>query len=700
MKKFVFAVSLLALCSAFNLSVFAQQGAGSMPNASPTPILADTLAQNLLKQNTDVSRERREQAYAKLLEGQRYLWSRQRARSQATVRTAVLQAHQAVQQAVELDPHLAEAYTVLSELSLLAPPFDADEAIKLASIGISLNKNNFGAHRILARLYSLKSGLGKNDENLGNPNQKTSLSVEFTNKAISEWKELTRLDSRYAEAWAFLAAFYDETGKKQERIEALTNWIGSATPLETSFYRNIFGKQEDLTPDNATLKLGAALVADNQTKEAVEIISRAVVDDPENASAILLLREALESADQQTALTAVEALKQAVYANPENIALIKLLAEIQSRSGLFEDSTKALRESISKLGEKDKNAAANLQIALGDIYTDNERYNEAAAIYKNALGIRGIQNNQLITDEDRDFAINIYDRMLRSYRSDGRTNEAKALIEEIRPIFGKSDLFADRQLIDLYRENGKNDEALKVIRSLRLKNPAEYSLMRIEASILTDMGKIDEGVAIIQPLIGKTSPVPSMMNDDFVNYLYISSLYSQGKRGKQAIDAANKAYNLAQDQERKQIAKLTLATAQQMSGDYLTAETTLRDILKQTPRNPIALNNLGYFLTERNENLDEAIELIQQAVKIDPTNPSYLDSLGWAYFKLGKFDEAESNLKEAAKYDPASPTIQEHLGDVYSKLNKKDLAKKSWQKALNLTADAEEINRLKMKLSK
>ena len=91
------------------------------------------LAQNLQKQTSDVSRERREQAYAKLLEGQRYLWSRQRARSQSTGRAVVQQARQAVRQAVELDPRLAEAYTVLSELSLSAPPFDADEAIKLAT---------------------------------------------------------------------------------------------------------------------------------------------------------------------------------------------------------------------------------------------------------------------------------------------------------------------------------------------------------------------------------------------------------------------------------------------------------------------------------------------------------------------------------------------------------------------------------------
>ncbi len=186
--------------------------------------------------------------------------------------------------------------------------------------------------------------------------------------------------------------------------------------------------------------------------------------------------------------------------------------------------------------------------------------------------------------------------------------------------------------------------------------------------------------------------------DDFTNYLFISNLYSQANRGKEAIESANQAFSAAKGEERRQIAKLTLATAQQMSGDYAAAEETLRQILRQTPDNPIALNNLGYFLIERDKNINEAFELIQKAVKIDPTNPSYLDSFGWAYFKLEKYPEAEKYLKEAAGIDTASSTINEHLGDVYQKQGKTELARNAWQKALNLASDIQDVNRLKAKL--
>jgi Tfp pilus assembly protein PilF len=168
---------------------------------------------------------------------------------------------------------------------------------------------------------------------------------------------------------------------------------------------------------------------------------------------------------------------------------------------------------------------------------------------------------------------------------------------------------------------------------------------------------------------------------------------------KEAIETINQAYSSAQSSDRKEIAKLMLATAQQTAGDLQGAETTLREILKQSPQNPIALNNLGYFLAERGEKLEEALNLIEQAVQSNPTNPSYLDSLGWAYFKLGKHVEAEKYLKNALRFDNSSSTIHEHLGDVYQKQGKLDLAKSAWQKALEFASDTDEINRIKAKLT-
>ena len=158
---------------------------------TPTPKLSETLSRTLenLSKTDEVTRERREQAYGKLLEGQRYVWGITRQRGQGPSSNVKL-AKQAFQKAVELNPNLSEGYTALAELALSAQPADMNEAISLASIAVKIDKNNFGAHRILSRLYTIKSGL--NDGKLDDAN---------TQKAIGSWKEIARLDPRNAEAW-------------------------------------------------------------------------------------------------------------------------------------------------------------------------------------------------------------------------------------------------------------------------------------------------------------------------------------------------------------------------------------------------------------------------------------------------------------------------------------------------------------------
>jgi tetratricopeptide (TPR) repeat protein len=696
--KFLSALILTILAVSSDLSAQTEGAPSTRPTPpvkvltpTPTPKLSETLAKTLenLSKTEEISRERREQAYAKLLEGQRYIWGMTRQRGQG-VSNSVRLAKQSLQKAVELNPRLAEGYTALAELALSTQPTDMNEAISLASMAVKIDKNSFGAHRILSRLYTIKSGL--NDGKLDDAN---------TQKAIGAWKEIARLDPRNAEAWAFLSEFYKRTNKSDERITALQNWQSAAAPVETRFYRTVLGGQENLSPEGATPKLGEALYEAGRIQESVEVLNQAVSDDPENQQTVELLSKALEKADANTAATTVQTLQQAIYANPENISLVMLLAKVQTRAGNSTEATKFINDTVTKLAEKDKASAANLQVALGDLYNESNRPDEAVASYQKALSIAGIDQNNLATDNEREFTIGIFDKIIRTYKTANRFAEAKTIIDNSRALLGEEDSFSDRQLIALYRENGKKQEALQALKAARLRFPDDYGFLRQEATVLTELGRVDEGVTIVKTLIGKKKTgVLSPMYDDFTNYLFISMLYSDAKRGREAVEFANQAMEIAGSEERKQIAKLSLATAQQNSGDFKGAETTLRGILAESPNNPIAQNNLGYFLAERSEKLDEALKLIQEAVKSEPDNPSYLDSLGWVYYKQGKLDLAEEYLKKALKFDTSSATIHEHLGDVYQKQGKTELAKTSWQKALTLSSDSEQINAVKAKMNK
>jgi tetratricopeptide (TPR) repeat protein len=95
---------------------------------------------------------------------------------------------------------------------------------------------------------------------------------------------------------------------------------------------------------------------------------------------------------------------------------------------------------------------------------------------------------------------------------------------------------------------------------------------------------------------------------------------------------------------------------------------------------------------DRGVQLEESLNYIKLAVSLDPTNGAYLDSLGWAYFKLGKYDLAEENLNKASLRMGSDPTVQDHLGDLFQKTGRLRLAAAHWERAVeewNKTVPAE-----------
>jgi tetratricopeptide (TPR) repeat protein len=80
--------------------------------------------------------------------------------------------------------------------------------------------------------------------------------------------------------------------------------------------------------------------------------------------------------------------------------------------------------------------------------------------------------------------------------------------------------------------------------------------------------------------------------------------------------------------------------------------------------------------------LEESVKYIQKALRLDPNNGAYLDSLGWAYYKMDRFDLAEPHLEKAARLMSDDPTILEHLGHLYLRMGKDSLAEQEWERAL------------------
>jgi tetratricopeptide (TPR) repeat protein len=97
------------------------------------------------------------------------------------------------------------------------------------------------------------------------------------------------------------------------------------------------------------------------------------------------------------------------------------------------------------------------------------------------------------------------------------------------------------------------------------------------------------------------------------------------------------------------------------------------------------------MLADRGEKLEESVGLIQRALQIEPDNGSYLDSLGWAYYKIGKLDLAETHLKRAADQLITNSVVQDHYGDVLARMGRFEQAIAAWNRAL--TGDGDSIDR-------
>ncbi|MBS0210264.1 MAG: tetratricopeptide repeat protein [Planctomycetes bacterium] len=133
------------------------------------------------------------------------------------------------------------------------------------------------------------------------------------------------------------------------------------------------------------------------------------------------------------------------------------------------------------------------------------------------------------------------------------------------------------------------------------------------------------------------------------------------------------------------------------------AEDCLEEVLDEYPEDIAAMNDLGYLLADQGKQLDRAVEMAQKAVAAEPENYAYRDSLGWAYFKLGRFDEALAEIKIAANEKEPDGVVLDHLGDVYLALKQPAEAEQAWKRAVELLkkqADQERVRRVTEKLSR
>ena len=129
------------------------------------------------------------------------------------------------------------------------------------------------------------------------------------------------------------------------------------------------------------------------------------------------------------------------------------------------------------------------------------------------------------------------------------------------------------------------------------------------------------------------------------------------------------------------------------------AEQAFLALLEKHPDHAQTLNYLGYMWAESGTNLERAAEMLVRAVKQEPRNGAYVDSLGWVYFRQGKLDLAEKYLTDATHLLPRDATVHEHLGDVFAKRGDANRALSMYRAAITLEPEAKDLDKLRSKIA-
>jgi len=140
------------------------------------------------------------------------------------------------------------------------------------------------------------------------------------------------------------------------------------------------------------------------------------------------------------------------------------------------------------------------------------------------------------------------------------------------------------------------------------------------------------------------------------------------------------------------------AVSEERSKNWAAAEKDLKHALTLSPDQPQVLNYLGYSWVDRGENLPEALALLEKARALSPFDGYIVDSVGWAYYRLGRYREAAEALEQAVRLVPGESTINDHLGDAYWKTGRKLEARFQWDHALAFGPDPDEKVKIERKL--
>jgi len=563
------------------------------------------------------------------------------------IRDAVLEA----QDIIKRDPNNLEAHKLLGRIYLrslgdMPGGNGSDNVLKLAIEQYEqickIEPDSVDDHLLLGRLYRLNNDLQKSE---------------------AELKTAIKLDPGSEEAVTTLAMLYTDEGDTAHALSVLSSVPDAARSAK--LYS----------------ALGAAYEQRKDYKNAIDSYKHAIVLDRDNLDAIRGLAENLMNDGQLDA--ALEQYKVIVDSNPEDAQSYLQIAEIYRRQGKYDDALENLKKADTLAPD-----SAGVPYNMAAVYQAQGRYDDAIKLLQDLLK-KTDKSDSSLSSTDRNNRALFLERLGMIYREQENYTAAVETFRKMLSLGEENQRSGYQEIIDTYREAKQWNQATAVAKEAVEKMPNDRDMRMVLDSQLADSGQADKALADTRSML-KGNP------EDREVYLRLGIMYTRTKRYKEAAEALDKAEQMSSKLDDKAYVYFLRGDLYQRQKMFDQAEVEFKKVLSASaptdPSTAATLNYLGYMNADRGVKLEESLGYIKQALTFEPNNGAYLDSLGWAYFKLGKYDLAEESLTKAAVHMGADPTVQEHLGDLYQKTGRLKLAAAHWDRAVqewNKTVPAE-----------
>ena len=228
------------------------------------------------------------------------------------------------------------------------------------------------------------------------------------------------------------------------------------------------------------------------------------------------------------------------------------------------------------------------------------------------------------------------------------------------PVRGSADIQIG---IDL-EQMGRGEDAAKHLETLMQQRPEDVDVIMALGNVLRSRKRFAEAAEVYSKAVAR---IPNPDRGNWTLFYYRGSAYERSKQWAKAEADLKKALELIPETQPSGRAQV--------------------------------LNYLAYSWVDMGQNIDEAFKMLRRAVELSPRDGMIIDSLGWAYYRLGRYDDAVRELEKAIELKPGDPVINDHLGDAYWKVGRRLEARFQWQHAKDSSPEPEDLVKIEQKLA-